>query len=331
MIPKEIGQLTKLHSLHIEGNPIASLDKDVINNLSDSLISISFGSKELTEWPEAIGLLKNTFQITLQSSSFETIPDDAFQNLTCLGYLTLRSTRLRSLPVSMQRTSMARLDLDNNKDLKADGLKPDAFRHLSYLRQFYINNGSMETLPPIFVDLPVLTWFGIKNTPLKYIDDGVFPKNFSNLFFKFSSDYSLFESVPSFLSTTKSLTNISLSNNRINYINDTDFAGLNQLIDLRLSGNPLKGISDRAFKGCPRLRQILLDYTELTTIPKALQDVHSLRTVDLTGCKIVCSCENLGWMKYWNRKAISFLGLCYNNQMTIVDYVRYNVPRCWYM
>ena len=329
MIPKEIGQLTKLHLLHIEGNPIISFDKNVINNLSDSLINISFGSKELTEWPEAIGLLKNTFQITIQSASFETIPDDAFQKLTCLGYLTLSSTRLRSLPVSMQRTSMVRLDLDNNEDLKADGLKPDAFRHLSYLRQFYINNGSMETLPPIFKDLSVLTWFGIENTPLKYIDDSVFPKNFSNLFFKFSSDYSLFESVPSFLSATKSLTNISLSNNRISYINDTDFAGLNQLIDLRLSGNPLKGISDHAFKGCPRLRQISLDHTELTTIPKALRSAYSLRTVDLTGCKIVCSCENLGWMKYWNLKDILFRGSCCNIQMDIYDYIRSKVPRCW--
>ena len=328
MIPKEIGKLTKLYSLYIEGNPISVFDEEVLSNISGNLMTISFGSKELTEWPQAISQLRNTYHITIINSPFENIPDDAFENLTSLSGLTLTSTSLRSLPVSMQKTGMVTLELDNNKNLKSDGLTPEAFRYQSDLRQFYINNGSMETLPPIFKDLSVLAVFDITNTPLKYVNDDVFPKNFSNIFFEFSSDNSLFESVPPILSKTTSLSNLFLTNNHISFINDTDFVGLNQLFDLRLSGNPLKGISDHVFKGNPKLYSILLDNTELTTIPKALRNAHSLRIVDLTGCKIVCSCDNLGWMKYWNRKDISFRGSCYNTQMTIYDYVRYNVPKC---
>ena len=329
-MPKEIGKLTGLYSLYIAGNPISTFDEDVLGNVSTHLSTISFGSKELEEWPKGIGLLHKTFEMTIRESAFEVIPDDAFENFTSLYYLTLTSTNLRSLPVSMQKTNLFKLQMDNNKNLKADGFKPEAFRHLSELRQFYINNGSLETLPPIFKDLSVLAVFDITNTPLKNIDDKVFPKNFSNIFFEFQSINSLFESVPPILSKTKSLSNVFLQNNKITYINETDFVGLNQLFYLRLSGNPIKGISDSAFRHNPKLYQVLLDNTELTTIPKALQNAHSLRSVDLTGSAVICSCENLGWIKYWDRtqKSLSFAGSCANLHMTIDDFVMIDIPKC---
>ena len=329
-VPREIGKLTGLYSLYIAGNPISTFDEEVLSNVSTHLSTISFGSKELEEWPKGIGLLHKTFEMTLQDSAFEVIPDDAFENFTSLYYFTLISTNLRSLPVSMQKTNLFKLQMDNNQNLKADGFKPEAFRHLSELRQFYINNGSLETLPPIFKDLSVLAVFDITNTPLKSIDDKVFPKNFSNIFFEFQSINSLFESVPPILSKTKSLSNVFLQNNKITYINETDFAGLNQLFYLRLSGNPIKGISDSAFKHNQKLYQVLLDNTELTTIPKALQNAHSLRSVDLTGTRVICSCENLGWIKYWDRKqkSLSFGGPCANLHMTIDDFVKIDIPNC---
>ena len=319
----------QLYEIRLDNNPIESFN-DVLCNASRRLDTISFGSKELIEWPTGIECLANLSMMTIVGSAFETIPDEAFNKLPGIFKLTIKSTNLKSLPTSLQKdTRLFIFELDDNQNLGADGFKPESFKNLKELRQFYINNGNMDSLPPIFSDLSVLAVLGIKNTPIKTIGDDVFPKNFSTIFNEFDCDNCSLDAVPPILSKTDTLSTISLTNNKISYINETDFIEARGLFWLHLSGNPIETVSDNAFKHTPKLYDIYLDNTELTTIPKALQNGPSIGSVDLSDTKVGCTCENLEWMKYWTKaKTVRFQGSCFNINMTISDYVKNEVPQC---
>ena len=328
-IPTEIGKL-KLFDIHLENNPILAFSPEVLSNISRRLNEISFGSRELIVWPSAIERLANLSTVTIVGSAFETIPDDAFNSLPNIFELTIKSTNLKSLPISLQKdTRLFILELDDNQNLAADGLRPEGFRNLKKLRQFYISNGNMDSLPPIFNDMSVLALFRISNTPIKHIGDDVFPKNFSQIFNEFDCDNCSFLNIPLSLSKTETLSTISLTNNNISYINDTDFIDAKKLFRLQLSGNPLESVSDNAFMHTPSLLTIDLDHTEMATIPKALQNAPNIGSVDLSDSKVVCTCSNLEWIRYWTKaKTIEFYGSCYNIRMTIADYVKNEVPQC---
>ena len=331
-IPNEIGRLRKLRDISLDDNPIAKFSDDVLNNISLGIDKITFGSEELATWPEAIGSFRNLKYLTVTAANLETIPDDAFENLTSLFKLTIKSTNLKSLPVSLQKsTKLFILELDDNRYLQADGLKPDAFKNLGELRQFFINKSNMTTLPHIFRDLSVLVALEISDTPLKYIDDDVFPKRFSSIFEDFSCDKTLLDRIPLAVSKIETLSSISITNSDISYISDTDFIESKELFWLHLSDNPLQTVSDNAFQHTPKLWGVNFNNTELTTIPKALGNLPSVSSIDLMDAKVVCSCNNLGWMKNWKRvEKISFTGLCKNIKMTIADFVKKEVPVCSY-
>ncbi|KAK3103755.1 hypothetical protein FSP39_021667 [Pinctada imbricata] len=323
-LPKEVGKLPGLYELHLDDNPMKSFDADVLGKLG-RLSTFSFGSPQMTQWPTVVNKLSNLSDLTIRNSAIETIPDDAFLLLKNVYTLTLTSTSVRALPSSLQNTRIFILTLNDNKNLHADGFPPAAFKHQTELRQFYINDGALETLPPIFTEMSVLAICSLTNTPLRYINESVFPKNFSNIFNEFDSDNSLFESVPHILSKVNSLSTIKLTNNKITYINETDFSGNSKLFWLHLSGNPITGISDDAFKHNPTLYYLYLDNTELTTI----KNIHKLSSLDLTNTKIQCTCNALDWMKYWKPpKSFNILGGCLNNEMTLSDYVKYVIPKC---
>ncbi|KAK3101200.1 hypothetical protein FSP39_001716 [Pinctada imbricata] len=330
LVPKEVGKLRKLTEMYLERNPLKIFDEVVFKNISDKLSTIVFGSQEMTEWPNAVSLLHNLYDMTIENTAFETIPDDAFSSLKNIFDLTLTSTSVRALPTSLQHTKLFKLTLNGNKNLREEGFPPAAFKNQTEFRQFYINDGALETLPPIFAEMPVLAVFDLTNTPLRYINDSVFPKNFSNIFFEFSSKHSFFTGIPPILSKTSSLSNIFLNNNTIQYINDTDFTGNNQLFELDLSGNPITEVSNDAFKHNSGLYELHLDNTELTTIPKAIQNPNKLREIHLSNTKIACTCQNLGWMKYWTKRTENFeiYGNCYNSDMTFSDYLKNEIPKC---
>ncbi|KAK3101929.1 hypothetical protein FSP39_007434 [Pinctada imbricata] len=329
-IPKEVGKLRQLSEIFLDGNPLKTFDEEVFGSISENVDTIVFGSPQMTEWPKAVSLLHKLFDMTITNAAFEIIPDDAFSSLKNIFDLTLTSTIVRALPTSLQHTRLFKLTLNGNKNLREEGFPPAAFTNQTEFRQFYINDGALETLPPIFAEMPVLAVFDLTNTPLRYINDSVFPKNFSSIFFEFSSKNSFFTSIPPILSKTSSLSNIYLTNNSIQYINDTDFAGNNQLNYLDLSGNPIKEISDNAFKHNPSLYTIHLDNTELTTVPKAVQNLHRLDGLSLRNTRIQCTCQNLGWIKYWTKRPSYFkiYGECDNIHMNLPDYLKYDIPRC---
>lgn len=64
-------------------------------------------------------------------------------------------------------------------------------------------------------------------------------------------------------------------------IEDYVFYDSNYLTELNLSNNRIQNISDHAFEKCPRLKKIILSDNNLTSLNGVLRQIRSLKIIDL--------------------------------------------------
>lgn len=97
-----------------------------------------------------------------------------------------------------------------------------------------------------------------------------------------------------------------------------------------MSDNPLWNISDSAFTKNNALRYVKFVGTKLKVIPRSIQNLKSPQYLDLSGCPIVCSCDNLGWIKNWKSRPSYFqiAGECNNLKMNLMAYINNEIPKC---
>ena len=103
-----------------------------------------------------------------------------------------------------------------------------------------------------------------------------------------------------------SLESLHISNNKISALTDTDLAQLPNFRWIDLNGNPLAHVSPNAFKNNPRLFHINFDHTNLDHIPRAVLPLANLRSCLLFGAPIICSCDEMSYLRSWNVSDITF-------------------------
>ncbi|CAI9739336.1 leucine-rich repeat-containing protein 24-like [Octopus vulgaris] len=93
------------------------------------------------------------------------------------------------------------------------------------------------------------------------------------------------------------LQNLSLENNRIDYITKADFQKLESLIELKLSGNYIKSIDGMSFIDLKNLYNLELHQNSLQTLPHNLFQScnESLQTITLSQNSWYCDCH-LRWL-----------------------------------
>ncbi len=81
-------------------------------------------------------------------------------------------------------------------------------------------------------------------------------------------------------------THLHLINNAITEIFETDFAHLDELLELALGGNPIIAIHVNAFMNNNKMTHLYLNYTQLTAPPELSGAIHSLQHFRMNNAKI---------------------------------------------
>ncbi|XP_055999089.1 keratocan-like [Ostrea edulis] len=329
-LPVAIGKLRQLTAISIQGNPLTDLSESVVKNLSSSLQLISLGSKSMTRWPKNMDLLPNLFSIDLYDVQFPELPDDAFslyhKNLTFLNFY---NTGLTKLPTSINDCrKISTMTFQRNKKLSANAITESVTHGFPYLTSITFQDNGLTTLPSIFSKSNHIGRISVDNEPIEYLRDDTFPPHLSNYLHYLPINGTQLTHVPPVLSNLDSLTSLVITSSQISEIQYEDCNKLFNIGTLFLSYNPLSQISENAFLNNKQLGFIVLDNTNLTSVPKALLKAESLQTVDMTSCPVECSCANLGWMKSW-KSIPTFYGTCINlNGTSLMSYIQKEIPHC---
>ncbi|XP_061187178.1 leucine-rich repeat protein SHOC-2-like [Saccostrea echinata] len=329
-LPSAIAKLKQLTAISIQGNPIPDFPENVLRNLSSSLQLLSFGSESMTRWPMNMHLLPNLFSIDLYDVQFPELPDDAFALYkNNLIFLSFYNTGLTKLPSSLNDCRMiSTMTFQGNKKLSANAITESITEGFPFLTSITFENNGLTTLPSIFSKSDKIRQIYVNNEPIEYLRGDIFPPDFSKYLYYLPFNGTRLTRIPPVLSNLDFLQALSITNSQIFEIQDNDCSRFFNLDVLFLSYNPLTQISENAFMNNKRLGDLVLDHTNLTSIPKALLKAESLQSVDMASSPVECTCASLGWMKSW--KGIpSFYGDCVNlNGTSIMTYLKNEVPKC---
>jgi internalin A len=171
-LPESIGNLTNLTSLHINGRQLQALPESIWN--LTNLKSLHINGQQLQALPELIGNLTNLTSLHISGQQLQTLPE-SIGNLTNLTSLSLLYNRqLQALPESIGNlTNLTSLSLLYNQQLQA---LPESIGNLTNLTSLsLLHNQQLQALPESIWNLPNLTSLSL------YIRHDVLPESIGNL------------------------------------------------------------------------------------------------------------------------------------------------------
>ncbi|KAL8253115.1 hypothetical protein R6Q59_036808 [Mikania micrantha] len=214
-IPKEIGELTNLRLLLLNGN-----------QLTGSL-------------PEEIGYLPNLDRIQIDQNHINGGIPKSFANLNMTKHLHMNNNSLSGqIPPELSRLpSLVHLLLDNNN---LSGYLPPQLSELPKLLILQLDNNHFEgTIPPSYGNMLQLLKLSLRNCTLQ----GPIPdlSRILNLTYIDLSNNNLNGSIPD-MNLSDGVTTIDLSRNQLTGIIPPSFSGLPNLQRLSLFNNSLNGL-----------------------------------------------------------------------------------------
>ena len=205
-LPPEIGRLTKLNVLLLGNNMIRDLPSE-IGRLT-ALNVLALVNNRLTSLPPEIGQLVNLSVLALANNQLTSLPGE-IGRLTFLSVLSLGNNRLSTLPPEIGLlTNLRRLRLHNNE---LTSLPPEIGR-LTALTKLPLDGNLLATLPPEVGHLANLPELGLVNNQLT--------------------------SLPNEIGRLTNLTELWLSNNKITEL-PAEIGKLTKLDILAIDDNPL--------------------------------------------------------------------------------------------
>ncbi|MGH3983836.1 MAG: COR domain-containing protein [Pseudonocardiaceae bacterium] len=169
-LPPEIGQLVSLQNLHLEGNQLVALPPE-IGQLA-RLQNLHLEGNRLGALPPEIGRLTNLDFLSLESNRLSALPMELGQ-LVNLEVLRLEGNRLTALPPEIgQLTRLQSLHLESN-DL---GALPSEIGQLIRLRSLHLADNQLSALPVEIGRLAHLEFLNLEGNQL-----GVLPRELGRL------------------------------------------------------------------------------------------------------------------------------------------------------
>ncbi|KPM09626.1 Toll/interleukin-1 receptor-like protein [Sarcoptes scabiei] len=311
--------LHQLRELSIERCKLSELPGDLFTGLQElrHLTIQTFN----TDWGDLSlrfsetnpnALFATTRQLETIDLSENVLTDRGFSRLARLQVLNLR----HNLIVRAEETSLAglnelsRLDLSNNQLV---ALPARFFQAVKVsLSELYLQNNSISVIPPglfsglaqvieldlsnnevtshwigptTFSDMSRLLSLDLSYNKLSRIDANAFRALFTlqSLSLKYNEIESLAENA---FSTNRNLHTLSLSGNRLMTLNAATFTGLEVLNALFLDSNRFQNIHPAAFSNVSGLMELNISNNRLDQVPQAIQNLRSLRSLDLSYNKI---------------------------------------------
>lgn len=340
-LPKSLEELAVLQTLDVTRNPMirgTDYTESVMHALGDSLTDLRIGNEYLTSWPTSLHHLPilNKLAVDGLSRFVRDISAESFHGFeTTLQYLNIKNTHLLAVPLGISKLKhLKELHFDQNRYVTDRGILIQSFPLKSpYLETLSLNGDSLTQFPRVLIYLPALKNFSIDDNNLRYLSDlnvGDL-RTVTNLTLR---NCSLLR-VPAALSEIRYLKDLDLSLNDIETIDENDLQDLRYLEHFIVQNSSLKYISEKAFGRVPRLKTLDFRYTQLTTVPKAINSVWPcIEHVLLNENRLDCMCETLVWLREkrdtCQRSAfpIRIQGVCDTILDTVEHYIEEYIPRC---
>jgi len=347
----DLSQCVGVLVLHVHDNPIdgslqagvhhttdEGFTDNVMRTLGRTLQEFKFGHEtRLEHWPKTIDHLLRLQTLIIDGLNMDHVYGPSFKGLEySLTSLTIHRTKLQMIPNDIQRLRLLQtLELNHNVptiDLGNHVISEEPFRSINTtLTTLAFTYDNLTEFPTILRFLGNLRNLSLAGNPLKTISDEAVELLVHTQVEFLSLAHCQLTRVPSSLASVHSLRSLDLSNNRLLSIDTGELASLTGLRVLNLRGNPLRTISRDAFAGMDNLSVLDLSFTNLTDVPKALQNLSGLRTLLLKGILVDCTC-NLVWVRNWltlfGKADLEIDGECGTINQSLHDYIFYRLLRC---
>ena len=246
-VPAEIGRLSALRELDLDGNELTSVPAE-IGQLT-SLEKLYLGDNQLTSLPAEIGQLTSLTELYLEGNQLTSLPAEIGQ-LASLEILDIRKNQLTSVLAEIgQLTSLERLHLDGNRLTSV----PANIGQLTLLKELYLFNNELTSLPAEIGQLTALEELRLGGN--------------------------LLMSVPAEIGQLTSLETLFLYNNKLTSV-PAEIGQLTSLRELDLSGNRLTSVPAEIGQ-LTSLKQLNLSCNKLTSLPAAIRELRA------AGCYVV--------------------------------------------
>ena len=259
-LPDELGNLTSLTVLHLNGNRLSGAIPASLGNLT-SLTYLDMNQSRLSgAIPASLGNLTSLTYINLHGNQLIGAIPDELGNLSNIQNLFLYGNQLSGeIPDSLGNlTTLTRLDLRNNK---LSGPIPASLNNLPNVEWLYLDNNQLSGPIPDLSNLTTLTQLNLHTNQLS----GPIPDltSLSKLTHIWLHTNQLSGEIPTSLSSLTTLTHLDLSNNRLSGP-IPDLSSLTNLTRLYLNNNQLSGEIPASLGSLTNLTELRLFINQLS-------------------------------------------------------------------
>ena len=285
-IPYQLGNLSKLQHLYLEGNDLSGRIPTEFGNLSE-LQHLSLHENQLSgSIPTEFGNLSELQHLSLHENQLSGSIPSEFGNLSELQHLSLYENQLSgSIPSEFRNLSkLQRLSLHENQ---LSGSIPTEFGNLSELQHLSLYGNQLSgSIPSELGNVAKLEDLSLYNNQLS----GSIPSglgNLSELVDLSLGTNQLSGSIPSELGNLAKLRNLNLRRNQLSGSIPTELENLSELQFLSLNDNQLSGSIPTELGGLNSLEHLYLSCNLLSgTVPTALETIPRLSVLRLGGNQI---------------------------------------------
>ncbi|EDV98276.1 toll-like receptor 7 [Drosophila grimshawi] len=207
---------------------------------------------------EALAGLASLRIVNLSNNHLETLPEGLFAGSKELREIHLQQNELYELPKGLfhRLEQLLVVDLSGNQ-LTSNHVDNTTFAGLIRLIVLNLAHNALTRIDyRTFKELYFLQILNLRNNSIGHIEDNAFLPLYN-------------------------LHTLNLAENRLHTLDDKLFNGLYVLSKLTLNNNLISVVEPAVFKNCSDLKELDLSSNQLNEVPRALQDLAMLRTLDL--------------------------------------------------
>lgn len=147
-LPKISDYSAYMLSLHLQGNQLSSIPKQLFEQLPN-LLDLDISTNLILDIPEEIGLCTKMLNLSLHRNQIRHIPE-SITNMTQLNRLDISNNLLKEVPACICK--LTKLVCLYMRTMQLTSL-PDDIGNLTLLEKFYLNENAISELPPSFTKL----------------------------------------------------------------------------------------------------------------------------------------------------------------------------------
>jgi hypothetical protein len=166
-LPVEIGKLTELVSLGLDGNRLVTLPSSIAELKKLKYLNVEYN--KFASLPAVIGDLTELESLKLGYNPLTSVPDE-IGHLGKLRYMSLYATDIQQLPNTIGNCGNLEIVIIANTGLTS---LPDEFCNLSALKQAELYRNKLASLPDSIVKLNNLEYFFVEYNRLCLVPDNI--------------------------------------------------------------------------------------------------------------------------------------------------------------